>query len=303
MEEDILLNNHLDEIEQGHSIKSNASVENIVSKYFSVIQKKELLSAQEEKEIAKQIYSSNKELASKSREDLILHNLRLAINLAQKYSKSYEQFIELVQEAITGLIKACDRFDPELGFRFSTYATWWVKQSIFKYFNNKEKIIRIPTNVLKLIHRKKQAIEFLQIKLGKHPNQEELLDYLEDVTEKELKKLSSIEETFDQVQSLDIPLSGEDNSDMSLLDVVANENEKSVEDIVDINIFSQQINKIFQDVLTDREINIVKNRFGLNHKKEIYSLQKLAEELSISIERVRQIEKKSLQKLRDHINS
>lgn len=302
MEEDIIDNNIETTEEAALNTNISASVDNIVSKYFAVIQEKKLLSAKEEKEIAQKIFSENKSVSAKAREELILHNLRLAISFAQKYSKSYEQFLELVQEAITGLIKACDRFNPELGFRFSTYATWWIKQSIFKYFNNKEKIIRIPTNVLKLIHRKKQAFELLQIKLGRQPDTQELLDYLEDVSEAELKKVLKVEETFEQIQSLDVPLAGEEGGDLSLLDIVANENEKSVEDIVDINIFSQKINEVFNTVLTDREISIVKSRFGLNKDKETFSLQKIAEELSISIERVRQIEKKSLQKLKDHLN-
>lgn len=269
---------------------SSDLVNDSVKMYLSEINEIPLLSAEKEKILAEKIAKGNKEAI----QTLVKHNLRLVVSIAKKYRGCGISFLDLVQEGNIGLIKAAEKYDVSRGFRFSTYATWWVRQSISRALAEQSRTIRIPGHVVELLNKiKKVSIPFSQ-KYHRNPTEEELSDMLS--VEKE--KIHVALDMSQAISSLDTPI-GEDEED-SIGDLIA---DNSLED--PLAAMMEETNKaIIENVfdsLEKREAQILKMRFGLLGNP--MTLEEVGEKFSLSRERVRQLEIKALRKLRNPIRT
>ena len=266
-----------------------ANKDEILQMYLKDVSKIKLLKKEEEIEVGRKIKEGNKKEALIARKKLIQANLRLVISIAKKYTGQGILFMDLVQEGSLGLIKAANRFDYKKGFKFSTYATWWIKQTIIRAIANNSRSIRIPVHMGDKIRNLKKAITKLSVDLGREPNDEELANYLK-TTEKKIKLIK--EAIIKEPISFDTPVA----QDLSLEDYISD----SIE-----NLPNQRIEKIdFKkdiysslNLLNERERFIILNRFGLRGRKT-KTLEEVGNILGFSKERIRQIEMEGLKKLR-----
>ena len=266
-----------------------ASKDEILQMYLKDVSKIKLLKKEEEIEVGKTIKEGNKKEADIARKKLIQANLRLVISIAKRYTGQGILFMDLVQEGSLGLIKAANRFDYKKGFKFSTYATWWIKQTIIRAIANNSRAIRIPVHMGDKIRNLKRAIVKLSADLGREPNDDELATYLK-TTQKKIKMIK--EAIIKEPISFDTPVA----QDLSLEDYIAD----SVESLPNQRIEGIDFKKdIFSslNLLNDRERFIILNRFGLRGRKA-KTLEELGNILGFSKERIRQIEMEGLRKLR-----
>lgn len=262
-----------------------------VKLYLSEINSYPLLDLETEKQLARQIAAGDKDAKDK----MIKHNLRLVVSIAKKYKGCGISFLDLIQEGNIGLIKAVDKYDLNKGFRFSTYATWWIRQSISRALADQSRTIRIPGHVVELLSKiKKVSTPYFQ-KYGKNPSETELSDLLNTPVDK-------IHVALDMSQaltSLDTPV-GDDEED-SIGDLIADE---AVDNPL-TSIFCESSREIITQVfstLNPREAEILSLRFGLNEATP-KTLEEVGEYLHLSKERVRQLEGKALRKLRHPIRA
>ena len=267
-----------------------ANKDEILQMYLKDVSKIKLLKKEEEIRVGKAIKEGSKKEALIARKKLIQANLRLVISIAKKYTGQGILFMDLVQEGSLGLIKAANRFDYKKGFKFSTYATWWIKQTIIRAIANNSRAIRIPVHMGDKIRNLKRAIAKLSVDLGREPNDNELASYLNT----SIKKIKLIKEAIiKEPISFDTPVA----QDLSLEDYIADNIE---------NLPNQRIEKIdFKkdvfstlDLLNERERFIILNRFGLKGRKT-KTLEELGNILGFSKERIRQIEMEGIKKLRN----
>ena len=257
--------------------------------YFNEISKIPLLTADEEKELAYAIrYSENEDFARKK---LIASNLRLVISIAKKFLWSRLAFLDLIQEWNTGLIKAIEKFDPDKDFKFSTYATRWIKQSITKAIADMTKNVRIPVHLIDEINAYNKASQNLFQKLWRQPTAKEIAAELKFP----IKKIKKLEEVIFGNVSLDAEV-GEDGKD-SLWDLLADESTLRPDQHVEKEMLKANLEYIL-DMLDEREAKIIKMRYGIDGPK--YTLEQVWAEFNVTRERVRQIEQKVLQKLKEH---
>jgi len=261
----------------------------ILQMYLKDISKIKLLKKEEEIDTGRKIKEGNKQEAHIARKKLIQSNLRLVVSIAKKYIGQGILFMDLVQEGSLGLIKAVERYDYKKGFRFSTYATWWIKQSIIRAIANNSRTIRIPVHMGDKIRNLKKAIIKLSVDLDREPNNHELAQYLNTSTAKiKAIKNAIIKEPI----SFDTPVA----QDLSLEDYIADDEENSPTINVEKKDFKEDIQKAL-DILNKRERFIILNRFGLGNRK-IMTLEQLGKILGFSKERIRQIEVEGIKKLR-----
>ena len=284
--------NYAEQREEQEEVKTFSIIANrdeILQMYLKDVSKIKLLKKEEEIEVGKIIKEGKKEEAIIARKKLIQANLRLVISIAKKYTGQGILFMDLVQEGSLGLIKAANRFDYKKGFKFSTYATWWIKQTIIRAIANNSRSIRIPVHMGDKIRNLKRAIAKLSVELGREPNDLELASFLK-TTEKKIKLIK--DSIIKEPVSFDTPVA----QDLSLEDYIADNIE---------NLPNQRIEKIdFKkdvfsalDLLNERERFIILNRFGLKGRKT-KTLEELGIILGFSKERIRQIEMEGLRKLR-----
>ena len=255
--------------------------------YFNEISTIPLLTPEEEKELARRARQWD-EIAKKK---LVEWNLRLVISIAKRFLWSRLSFMDLIQEGNVGLIKAIEKFDPDKGFKFSTYATWWIKQSITKAMADMTQAVRLPVHLIDEINAYMKASQDLFQKLWREPTSQEIAKKLDWP----MKKLKKIEEIISWNISIDTQI-GDDGKN-TVGDFLVDNNTKKPDEYVEIIILKEKLEEILS-MLDERETKIIKMRWWIDWPK--YTLEEIAKEFWITRERVRQIEAKVLAKLRDN---
>lgn len=286
------LDSHNDDEDAGEEVRTFNTIANkdeILQMYLKDIGKVKLLNRTNETMIGKAIKEGNKKEAKIARKKLIQANLRLVVSIAKKYTGQGILFMDLVQEGSLGLIKAAERFDYTKGFKFSTYATWWIKQTIIRAIANNSRTIRIPVHMSDKIRLLKRAIVKLSVDLGREPDDEELADYLK----MDIKKIKSTKKAMiKEPVSLDTPVA----QDLCLEDYIKDDIGKMPDVKIEKEFLHKDIIKAL-DILSEKERFILINRFGLLGRKT-KTLEELGKILGFSKERIRQIEGEALKKLR-----
>ncbi len=273
------------ESNEKESAASGGSMDESVSLYLKEIGRTPLLSKEEGQELGRRIKEGDKDAMDK----LVKANLRLVVSIAKKYSGRGMQLLDLIQEGNIGLMVAAKKFDCDFNTKFSTYATWWIRQRISRMLATSDGVIRMPAHMAETvgkINRSKQV--FIQ-KTGVEPTEEELAQS----TGLSVEKIKKIEEMTPRIESIDKPI-GEDG-DTTLSELIDSEG-PSPEDEAMETFRREAIDKAMEG-LTDRENNIIKLRFGLDGRK-VMTLEEIGSEYGLTRERVRQIEEKALRKLR-----
>ncbi len=282
----------LNEIEEDEEIKTFNNIMNkdeILQTYLKEIGKIKLMNKKNEVLTGKIIKEGCEKEAIIAKKKLIQANLRLVVSIAKRYTGQGILFMDLVQEGSLGLIKAAERFDYTKGFKFSTYATWWIKQTIIRAIANHSRSIRIPVHMSDKIRNLKKAILKLSVNLGREPEDFELAEYLK-CDEKKIKqiKASMIKEPI----SLHTPVA----QDLCIEDYIKDEEGKAPDIKAEDDFLKEDINFLLNN-LTKRERFIILNRFGLFGRSQ-RTLEELGKTLGFSKERIRQIEGEAIRKLR-----
>ena len=257
-----------------------------VKTYLKDIGRFRLLTGEEEVQIFRKM--SNGDL--KAKEIIINSNYRLVVNYAKKYNKQRIEFLDLIQAGNEGLIKAVNRFDYQKGYKFSTYATWWIRQSITRYIADHERLIRIPVHMIETLNKLKKVLVTCTANFGRQATIPEVATAL-DTTEERVEYLFQL---LDDAVSLDIPVS--EDGDSVLGDFVEQQSEKSPFDVVAADLLREQLNEVLNS-LTPREKKVLELRFGFEDGRA-RTLEEVGHEFGVTRERIRQIEAKALRKLR-----
>jgi RNA polymerase primary sigma factor len=233
--------------------------------------------------------------AQRAKQELIRSNLRLVVSIAKKYTNRGLQFLDLIQEGNIGLMKAVDKFEYQRGYKFSTYATWWIRQAITRAIADQARTIRIPVHMIETINKLIRTSRYLVQELGRDPTPEEIAERMDYPLEKVKKVLKIAKEPI----SLETPIGDEEDS--SLGDFI--EDKKAVapaEEVVNTKL-SEQIASVLAD-LTPREEQVLRKRFGIGEKSD-HTLEEVGKLFNVTRERIRQIEAKALRKLRHPVRS
>ena len=263
--------------------------DDILQYYLKEIGKFKLLKRDEELKLGEKVATAAEREAKIARKKLIQANLRLVVSIAKKYTGQGVLFMDLVQEGSLGLIHAVDKFDYTKGFKFSTYATWWIKQAISRAISNHSRAIRIPIHMEeKVKHYKKKFVD-LTNKLGREPDDEEIMQFC-GYSEKTLKKIkhTAMQETV----SLETPVA----DDLMLLDYIIDQKSETPDIALEKKTKQKDICKLIEQLNT-KEQYIISKRFGIGEDNP-KTLEAIGKNLGFSKERIRQIEKGSLKKLR-----
>ena len=265
--------------------------EDPVRMYLKEIGTVPLLSVEEEYRLA--VRKSQGDEVAKQR--LIEENLRLVVSIAKLYTGRGMSFLDLVQEGNLGLIKGVEKFDPEKGFKLSTYATWWIRQSVTRALADQARTIRVPVHMVETINKMSKMQRKLTLELGYEPSIKELADHL-DMSEEKVQEIMQIAR---EPASLETPIGEEDDSNLG--DFVADSNVVSPEGNVESVMLREHIDTLLGD-LKERERQVIVLRFGLEdgHPR---TLEEVGKEFNVTRERIRQIEAKALRKLRNPVRS
>ena len=262
------------------------STDDPVRMYLREIGRIPLLSYEEELEIAEKVLEGDEEAKQKLAES----NLRLVVSIAKKYVGRGMLFLDLIQEGNMGLIKAVDKFDYKKGFKFSTYATWWIRQAITRAIADQARTIRIPVHMVETINKLIRTSRHLLQKLGREPSPEELAEELE----MPLEKVMEIQKIAQDPVSLETPIGEEDDSHLG--DFIQDDDSPAPHDSAAYTLLKEQLEEVM-NTLTPREAKVLKLRFGLEDGKA-RTLEEVGREFDVTRERIRQIEAKALRKLR-----
>ncbi|MBS3787986.1 sigma-70 family RNA polymerase sigma factor [Candidatus Bipolaricaulota bacterium] len=261
---------------------------NPIRRYFDEVGNEALLTREEEVELAKRIEQDDEQ----AREKLASSNLRLVISIAKKYRNYGLPFLDLIQEGNLGLMKAIEKFDWRKGYKFSTYATWWIRQAILKALTNRSRTVRVPAHMKELSRKIDRVEEEYIQEHGTEPPIDKVADDL-DVTVEKVRRAKKAAQT---TVSLDKPL-GEESSDSGVLgDIFADDNLPTPEQETFDSLLKGRLKGLLNKELTDREKHILKLRYGLEDYKT-RTLEEVGEVFDISRERVRQLQNRAIEKL------
>lgn len=260
--------------------------------YLREIGKIPLLSAEEELALAQKVVAGDK----KAKDKMAEANMRLVVSIAKRYSGRGLDFLDLIQEGNTGLLRAVEKFDPDKGFKFSTYATWWIRQAITRAIADQARTIRIPVHMVETINKLLRTQRRMTQELNREPSIEELAKELD----MEPEKVEYVIKIKQDITSLDagVGRDGEGDDDSVLGDFIEDEDGETPEQAATSQLLKEQVQSILS-TLSDREQKIVKMRFGLETGKS-HTLEEVGQEFAVTRERIRQIEAKALAKLRKH---
>ena len=286
--DDVLNDNDLnmsDDLEMTLSTEGIA-IDDPVKIYLKEIGRVPLLSPDEETELAKRMAEGD----SYAKKRLSEANLRLVVSIAKKYVGRGMQFLDLIQEGKLGLLKAVEKFDYTKGFKFSTYATWWIRQAITRAIADQARTIRIPVHMVETITKVKKVSSQLLHETGHDPSAEEIADKLEMPAE----RVREIMRIAQDPVSLETPIGEEEDSHLG--DFIPDDDAPAPADAASLMLLKEQLNEVLS-TLTDREAKVLRLRFGLEDGRS-RTLEEVGKEFDVTRERIRQIEAKALRKLR-----
>ena len=292
LDDDIILSDEEEDIDiDAIDILEGIGTEDPVRMYLKEIGTVPLLTAEEELELAKRKAEGDTE----AKEKLIEANLRLVVSIAKRYTGRGMSFLDLVQEGNLGLIKGVEKFDYTKGYKLSTYATWWIRQSVTRALADQARTIRVPVHMVETINKMSKMQRKLTLELGYEPSVTELAQAL-DMTEDKVMEIMQIAR---EPASLETPIGEEDDSNLG--DFVADNNTITPEGNVEAVMLREHIDVLLND-LKDREKQVIILRFGLEdgHPR---TLEEVGKEFNVTRERIRQIEAKALRKLRNPVRS
>lgn len=265
---------------------SSSSSDDPVRQYLKEIGRVDLLTADEEKELAQAMEAGSK----RAKDHLASANLRLVVSIAKRYTGRGLSFLDLIQEGNLGLLKAVEKFDWRKGFKFSTYATWWIRQSITRAIADQARTIRIPVHMIETINKTIKIQRQLTQELGREPEVEELAAE----TDMTVEKVRNIIRISQHPVSLEKPIGEEEDSQLG--DFIPDEEVDSPEQQASFSLLSEQLDEVL-GTLAAREEKVLRLRFGLDDGKP-RTLEEVGKEFGVTRERIRQIEAKALRKLR-----
>lgn len=260
--------------------------------YLREIGKIPLLKADEELELAKRVVAGDKD----AKDQMAEANMRLVVSIAKRYVGRGLDLLDLIQEGNTGLLRAVEKFDPDKGFKFSTYATWWIRQAITRAIADQARTIRIPVHMVETINKLLRTQRRLTQELNREPTNEEIAKEMEI----DVEKVEHIMKIKQDISSLDASVR-DDEEDSVLGDFIEDEDTVSPEESATGQLLKEHV-KDMLGALTEREQKILKLRFGLEDGKS-HTLEEVGQEFNVTRERIRQIEAKALAKLRKHKDS
>ena len=268
------------------SVPEGVSIEDPVRMYLKEIGKVSLLTADEEIELAQRMEEGDEN----AKKRLAEANLRLVVSIAKRYVGRGMLFLDLIQEGNLGLIKAVEKFDYEKGFKFSTYATWWIRQAITRAIADQARTIRIPVHMVETINKLVRVSRQLLQELGREPSPEEIAEAMDIPVERvrEIQKISQ------EPVSLETPIGEEEDSHLG--DFIQDENVPVPADAAAFTLLKEQLDEVL-GTLTEREQKVLRLRFGLDDSRA-RTLEEVGKEFNVTRERIRQIEAKALRKLR-----
>ena len=268
------------------SVPEGVSIEDPVRMYLKEIGKVPLLSAEEEIELAKKMEQGDEN----AKKRLAEANLRLVVSIAKRYVGRGMLFLDLIQEGNLGLIKAVEKFDYRKGYKFSTYATWWIRQAITRAIADQARTIRIPVHMVETINKLIRVSRQLLQELGREPSPEEIAEEM-DIPVERVREILKISQ---EPVSLETPIGEEEDSHLG--DFIQDENVPVPADAAAFTLLKEQLDEVL-GTLTEREQKVLRLRFGLDDSRA-RTLEEVGKEFNVTRERIRQIEAKALRKLR-----
>ena len=283
----------IDDEEEEEEIDLSVNYDDIaddsVKLYLREIGKIPLLTAEEEFDLAQKIINGSEKEQKKAKDKMAESNMRLVVSIAKRYSGRGLDFLDLIQEGNTGLLRAVEKFDPDKGFKFSTYATWWIRQAITRAIADQARTIRIPVHMVETINKVLRTQRRLTQEMNREPSVEEVAKEMD----MEPEKIEYVMKIKQDIASLDASVGRDgDDDESSLGDFIEDEDRVSPEDAAATQLLKEQ-------TLSEREQKIIKMRFGIGGGSS-HTLEEVGAEFSVTRERIRQIEAKALSKLRKH---
>ncbi len=272
------------------SVPEGISIDDPVRMYLKEIGKVPLLTAEEEIEIAKKLENGTHEEREDAKKKLSEANLRLVVSIAKRYVGRGMQFLDLIQEGNLGLIKAVEKFDYRKGFKFSTYATWWIRQAITRAIADQARTIRIPVHMVETINKLIRTSRQLLQEYGREPTMAEIAREM-GISESKAQEIMKIAQ---EPVSLETPIGEEEDSHLG--DFIKDESAPTPADTASFSLMQEQLKEVL-DTLTPRERKVLVLRFGLEDGR-LRTLEEVGKEFNVTRERIRQIEAKALRKLR-----
>lgn len=279
--------NQSDDDDDMNQLGSNVKINDPVKMYLKEIGRVDLLTHEQEIELAKRILEGDEH----AKKELAAANLRLVVSIAKRYVGRGMLFLDLIQEGNMGLIKAVEKFDYTKGFKFSTYATWWIRQAITRAIADQARTIRIPVHMVETINKLTRIQRQLVQELGREPTAEEIAEKMDGMTPAKVREIQKI--SLEPV-SLETPIGEEDDSHLG--DFIEDEGAMSPDDYASNELLKDELNEVLLE-LTDREEKVLRLRFGLDDGRT-RTLEEVGKEFNVTRERIRQIEAKALRKLK-----